>query len=272
MRLFLIATGNEIDKGLRFGWAERKQIVLEMAMFVPMFLLFAGIAGRGQDIVGGTFEWEFDERRTSWLLIGFMLGMYFFLQAQKLFWRLLAEIQTGTLEQVYLSRLPSWVIAAAARLVATVIEAVVVVGTVYTAVGVAVGVDIDWDFSVLIPVAFTIVGGLGYSLAIGALTLVLKRTEVLNDMLHMFVFFAGGMMVSLDDMPAWIATVGRILPITHPIEAARSILLDGQGIALTGDGGLLPMIIVAIGWLIAGGLTFHLGDRRARRAGTLIRY
>jgi hypothetical protein len=76
--------------------------------------------------------------RTSLLLLAFTPALVFYFQAVKLFWRLLAEIQAGTLEQVYLSRchpgwspLPSWLVAAAGRLVAALAETVLVVAAIY---------------------------------------------------------------------------------------------------------------------------------------------
>ena len=61
-----IGIGNEVDKGLRFGWDERRQIVLELTMFVPLFLLWAALAGQADAIVAGRFEWTLDDRRTGW--------------------------------------------------------------------------------------------------------------------------------------------------------------------------------------------------------------
>lgn len=267
-----IAIGNEVDKGLRFGWDERRQIVLELTMFVPLFLLWAALAGQADAIVADRFEWTLDDRRTGWLLVGFVLGMFFYLQAQKYFWRQLAEIQAGTLEQVYLSPLPWWVLAAVGRVVASLLEALFVVGTLYAVVALTVGVDLDWDPAVSVPIAFLTAGSVGYSLMIGGLTLLWKRIEVLNDVLLLVIFFGGGMFVALDDMPGWIAAVGRFLPITHPIESARSVLLDGGGLTLTGDGGLVWMAALAAGWLAAGALAFHRAAEVVRRDGTLMRY
>ncbi|MGQ0803042.1 MAG: ABC transporter permease [Actinomycetota bacterium] len=271
-RATVVAIGNEIDKGLRFGWAERNQILLELTMFVPFFLLFAALAGQGDEIVAGGFEWSFNDHRTGWLLVGFVLAMFFFLQVQKFFWRQLGEIQTGTLEQVYLSPLPWWTLAAVGRVLASILETLLVVTTLYAVVALTIGVDIDWHPAVLAPVGFLLVGGVGYSLAIGGLTLLWKRVEWLNDMLLLVVFFLGGVFVALDDMPTWMATIGRLLPVTHPITAARGVLLDGDGFTLTGDGGLVWMAALAAGWLAVGASAFHRAAQVVRRDGTLTRY
>ncbi|MGH9186753.1 MAG: ABC transporter permease, partial [Acidimicrobiales bacterium] len=152
------------------------------------------------------------------------------------------------------------------------LETIFVVGTLYFVVALTVGVDLDWNPAVIAPVGFLVVGSVGYSLAIGGLTLLWKRIEVLNDTLLIIVFFASGMMVALDDMPAWIAAVGRFLPVTHPIEAIRSVLLDGDGLALTGDGGLVWMAALAAGWIAGGAYAFHRAAEIVRRDGTLTRY
>jgi ABC-2 type transport system permease protein len=271
-RAAAVAIGNEIDKGLRFGWDERKQIVLELTMFVPLFLLWTALAGQAEAIEAGTFEWSFDDRRTGWLLVGFVLAMFFYLQAQKFFWRQLAEIQGGTLEQVYLSPLPWWLLAAVGRVLASFFEAAFVIGTLYAVVALSVGVDVDWTPAVIVPVAFLIPGSVGYSLMIGGLTLLWKRIEILNDVLLLVVFFASGMMVSLDDMPNWIAAVGRFLPVTHPIDAARTLMVDGGGLTVTGDGGLAWMAPLAVAWLALGAYAFHRAAQIVRRDGTLTRY
>ncbi|MGH9112327.1 MAG: ABC transporter permease [Acidimicrobiales bacterium] len=268
----VVAIGNEIAKGLRFGWDERKQISLELTMLVPLFLLFAALAGQGEAILEGRFDWGFDDRRTGWLLVGYVLGMFFFLQVQKYFWRQLAEIQAGTLEQVYLSPLPWWLLAAVGRSLASILETLFVVTTLYVVVTLTIGVDLGWHPAVLVPVGLLLIGGFGYSLAVGGLTLLWKRVELLNDMLILIVFFGGAVIVSLDDMPQWMAAVGRLLPVTHPITAARATLLDGQGLTVTGDGGLLWMIAVAVAWFAAGVLAFNAASRRVRRDGTLTRY
>lgn len=270
--LTLVAVGNEIGKGLRFGWAERKQILLELTMFVPLLLLYAAVAGQGDAVLADRFEWGFDDRRTGWLLVGFAFGMFFFLQVQKFFWRQLAEIQGGTLEQVYLSPLPWWVLAAVGRVLASVLETLLVVGVLYASVELAVGVDIDWRPLGLVPAVLLLVGAVGHSLIIGGLTLLWKRVELLNDMGLLVLFFLGGIFVPLDQMPGWMAALGRLLPVTHPIEAARAVLLDGEGLTLTGDGGLLWMTGLAAAWLAAGAFVFHRAAQIVRRDGTLTRY
>jgi ABC-2 type transport system permease protein len=267
-----VAVVNEVVKGLLHGWAERWQIVFETAMFAAMLLLFAAVLGQGQAIARGRFEWALHPGPTAWLLLGFAGFTLHFLQTQKLFWRLLGEIQAGTLEQVYLSPLPSWLVAAAGRVAANLVESAFVVAALYAAVRLAVPVTLTWTPAALLPLTGLVAGAVGYSLMIGGLTLRWKRLEVLNDGLHTVVLFLGGVLVPLDQLPGWMAAVGRLLPVTHPIAGLRTTLLDESELATGGDGGLLWIAATATAWLVLGVVAFRLGDRAARRDGTLGRY
>jgi ABC-2 type transport system permease protein len=122
-RRTLTAVGNETVKGLRHGWGERVQILIELPLFIVFLLLLSITAGTAQAIATtGEVDWTLDAGHTTWLLLGFVGFMYAYLHTQKMFWRLLAEIQSGTLEQTYLSPLPSWVHVVAGRIVAAIAE------------------------------------------------------------------------------------------------------------------------------------------------------
>lgn len=59
-------------------------------------------------------------------------------------WRLLTEIQTGTLEQTYLSPLPPWLTIAVGRIAAALVETTLVVTALYLATSAIVDLDITW--------------------------------------------------------------------------------------------------------------------------------
>lgn len=105
---------------------------------------------------------------------------------------------------------------------------------------------------------------------IGGLTLVFKRVETLADLLMMPVFIAGGVFVPLSQMPGWLAAVGRLFPVTQPLESLRSVLFEGQHIGvLWRDGGLVWVVVTSFSWLAFGIASFRLGERYARRRGSL---
>lgn len=267
----LTAIGNEVYKGLLAGWSERIQILIELPLFISFFLLFGVLVGRGQEVAaGGELSWSFDPEQVSWLFLGFTAFTFFYLQSAKLFWRLLGEIQTGTLEQVYLSPLPSWLIAVAGRVLAAVIETIFVVGVMFAATSLIVDIEVPWNPQAAVPLLFLVAGSVGYSLVIGGLTLVFKRVEMLADLMLVPVFIAGGVLVPVSQMPGWLAAVGRLFPITQPLESLRSVLLERQPFdVLWGDGGLVWVVATALSWLAFGIASFKFGERLAKRRGSL---
>lgn len=269
----LVAIGNEVYKGLRQAWAERVQIIIELPLFVGFALLFSIILGQGQQVAAaGTLAWRFDPRQTAWFFVGFVVFTFAYLQSVKMFWRLLGEIQTGTLEQVYLSPLPAWLNIAVGRLAASLLETTFVVTVAGLVVGFAAGLHLSWRPEALIPLAFAIVGGAGYSLIIAGLTLAWKRVELLQELVTTVILFFSGALLPTDAMPHWVQALSQFIFLTHPIAALRTVLLDGRAIPLWGTGGWVWMLATTGGWLLLSVLAFSIGSASARRRGSLTRY
>lgn len=268
-----VAVGNEVVKGLRHGWAERTQILIELPLFVSFMLMLSFIVGQGEQVVAtGRLSWTLDSAATSWLFLGISLYFLVYLQVQKLFWRLLAELQTGTLEQTYLSPLPSWVHTVVGRAVAAIVEAAIVVGAVYLAISLAVRLDLTWRLDALIPLAFALIGTTGLALAIAGLTLRWKRIEMLNDLILLMVMFFSGVIIAVDQLPSIADYLSPYLYLTHATDAVRQLMLDNQSLGLWGSGGYLWLAGTAGGWLLAGFAIFRASEHAAKRSGSLNRY
>ncbi len=273
VRATLRAIANEGYKGMLAAWGERVQILIELILFIATALLLAAVVGRGEEIATGRVNWSLDEERTTWIFLGFAAFMFYYLQTAKIFWRLLGEIQTGTLEQVHLSPLPSWVIAIAGGVVAAVIETTVVIASVYLAVELVAGLNLHWRVEGLLPILFLVTGAAGYSLVIGGLVLVWKRIELVNEGLFAVLFMFGGLFVPLEQMPGWAAAITRLFPLFHATQSLRGVLLDGRSVTtMWGDGDLAWLTVTTVAWLMAGTLVFRLGEQTAKRRGTLSRY
>jgi ABC-type polysaccharide/polyol phosphate export permease len=268
-----IAVGNEVVKGLRHGWAERTQIVIELPLFVSFMLMVSFIVGHGDQVVAtGRMSWNLDRETTSWLFLGVSLYTFLYLLIQKLFWRLLAEIQTGTLEQTYLSPLPSWVHTVAGRAVAATAEAAIVVGVMYAVARLVVRLDLTWRFDVLIPLALGLVGSTGFALIIGGLTLRWKRIEMFNDLVLLIFMFFSGVIIAVDRLPSFAASISPYLYLTHVTEGVRQLMLYDQSLGLAGIGGYGWTVATSVGWFLAGFAIFQLCEQAAKRSGSLSRY
>ena len=112
IRAFATAIGNEIAKGLIDLWRGKIASLLELILFALFFLAIMFALGRG----------VFHREQVAPLLLGFVGYIFFHMQTNRLFWGLLGEMQSGTLEQMYLSPMPSWLLTIGLQ-VASVVEA-----------------------------------------------------------------------------------------------------------------------------------------------------
>jgi ABC-type multidrug transport system permease subunit len=268
-----VAIGNEVFKGLRHGWAERTQIVIELPLFVSFMLMLSFIVGQGEQVVTtGRMNWTLDTAATSWLFLGISVYILVYLQIQKLFWRLLAEIQTGTLEQTYLGPLPSWVHTVLGRAVAATVEAAIVVGVLYAVTSLVVRLDLSWRLDALVPLAFALAGSTGFALVIAGLTLRWKRIEMFNDLVLLLVMFFSGVIIAVNQLPSIADYISPYLFLTHTTEGIRRIMLEDQSLSLWGTGGYIWMVTTALGWLLTGFAIFRACEYAAKRSGSLNRY
>jgi ABC-2 type transport system permease protein len=268
----LVAVGNEVAKGLRHGWAERTQILIELPLFVSLMVLLGFTVGQAEAAADGRMQWTMTSEKASWLFLGMATYMFVHLQIQKMFWRMVAEIQTGTIEQTYLSPLPSWVHTIVGRAVSAVIEAGIVVAAMYVVTGLFVDLDLTWRLDVLIPLAFMLTGSIGFSLTIAGLTLIWKRIEMFNDLALLFVMFVSGVVIATNQLPPLLQNVSPFMFLTHPTDGIRTIMLDNQSLALWGHGGYVWIAAVTAGWLAVGVAIFRVCEHFAKRSGALGRY
>jgi ABC-2 type transport system permease protein len=109
----------------------------------------------------------------------------------------------------------------------------------------------------------------GLGLAMGAVALRVRESAVLGNVVFCLLLVFCGVNVALDDLPAWMATVGTWLPLTHGIEAAR-LLADGSGLGAV-DGLLLREIGVGLIYTVIGLALLRFFEDESRRSASLDR-
>ncbi|MDF5757417.1 ABC transporter permease [Spongiactinospora sp. TRM90649] len=256
----------EVHKGLVNVLAGWREALLEMITFPLFYLLIVLFMGRGQ--------------LRPELLLPVLLGMvaltFIHEQVNRVFWSHLGDIQSGVLEQTYLTPLPS-AASVLGRQVAAVIAAVPTALAVLATGAVAIilgGGQMPFDAQVIVPLAAIVLGTCGLALVLCGLTLVFKRIEIITQLSVALYAIAGGTLVPLAAMPDPISFLSRLLvPIAPGIEAMRDILLGGHSLAALPTGW-------GLGWLLvqpllitgAGVVLFNRLENLARHRGTLGRY
>ncbi|MFC5754764.1 ABC transporter permease [Actinomadura rugatobispora] len=256
----------EVRKGLidlRDGWRE---LLVQMITFPLFYLLIVLFMGRGQ--LRGD------------LLVPVLLGMvaltFVHEQINRVFWSYLGDIQSGVLEQTYLTPLPSAGLVLGRQVAAAISAlptALAVLGTGVAAVALRGG-RIPVDARVLLPLAAIVLGTCGLALVLCGLTLVFKRIEIVTQLSVAVYALTGGTLVPLAAMPGAAEFLGRLLvPVAPGVEAMRDILLGGHPLTDLPSGW-------GVGWVIAqplllvaaGAVAFARLEALARRRGTLGRY
>jgi ABC-2 type transport system permease protein len=262
IRAFATAIGNEVAKGLIDLWRGKVASLLELILFALFFLAITFALGRG----------AFGREQVAPLLLGFVGYIFFHMQTNRLFWGLLGEMQSGTLEQMYLSPLSSWLLTIGLE-AAAVVEAALSAIVLYLLIELLVPVAMPLRWAAALPLVTLVVGSVGYSLILGGLTLLFKRLEILKEVFQFVVMIFGGVFVSLDHMPGWMAAIARFLPLTPGVEVLRKILLEGVSLVeLSSSGTLLWLLSSAAVYLVLGIGIFRWCERIAKRRGTLGQY
>ena len=260
------ALGNEVGKGLRELAAGWRAVLIEMITFPLFYLLIVMFMGRGRLL----------EELLVPVLIGLVGLAFIHEQVNRVFWSYLGDIQSGLLEQTYLTPLPSAAMILG-RQVAAVIGALPVVAALGATGCIAVaaqGGSFPVDSAVLVPAAAIVVGTCGLALVLCGLTLVFKRIESITQASVAVYAILGGTMVPLEALPEWVAAASRaLIPIAPGIEATRAILLDGATLTSLDTGWglgwvlLQPLLLVGLGLIL-----FNRFERVARNRGTLGQY
>lgn len=109
----------------------------------------------------------------------------------------------------------------------------------------------------------------GLGLITGAIGLRIRETAVLSNVLVGLLLIFCGADVALSTLPGWMATIGRGLPLTHAIEAARVVTAGG---ALGHVQGLLGReALIGVVYSIAGFGLLRYFELQSRRLATLER-
>lgn len=175
------------------------------------------------------------------------------------------EATRGTLEQLYMTPVETWVILAA-RIVGTVLIEIVVMALVLLAGMVTAQEWLSVDLLTLAPLLLLTVAcmaGVGFMMA--GLALVFKRIQSFFQIVQFAVVALVAVPVS---MSPWL----DLAPAVRGASMVRSAMIDGVGLTgFTGSAWLL-LAANAAAYFVVGVGVYRLAERRARRLGLLGEY
>lgn len=253
---------NECQKRLIIMWSYRFNLVLETFM---IGFLFVGISFF---VTGGRPTPE----QMAPALLGYLTWFYATFAISDMSQGIREEVQTGTLEQMYMSPLPSGLLLAG-RSVASLVVSTSMVVFIGAFLILALGIRIPVRLTGVPVFALTLVGLYGFAFFMGGATLVFKQVSALGNLLTNMLLFLNGSFLTVERMPDWLERFARSLPSTQGIDVLRRVVLDDLSLtSVWRDGSLMWLTVHTAVFLVAGWGVFLWGERVARRRGMLGQY
>ena len=168
------------------------------------------------------------------------------------------EAQTGTLEQICLSRFGLtrvFVLRSLTRVVWTLLMNAVVLSVICLVTGTRLHLS-PW---LIVPVASALMGAFGLAFMFGALALGAKRIQQLLNLANFALLFV--VMTPFEKTAPALSPLLSLLPMVPGAAGVRTVMVDGSA----------PSLLSAAVMLIGGALWFGLGMQVFRRADRAVR-
>ena len=253
---------NEVRKELIITWNYRANAAIELLTLVFVFVFISYFAGGG----------ELDSERLPGSLLGFLLWFYAAFAISGMSGGITGEASIGTLEQLYMSPMPTWLVFVG-RVIATFVKGTAMVVLLGVVLAMILPVTLPLEVAALPPFALTMVGLFGFGYAIGGLTLVFKQISSASGLLTNVLLFLNGALLPVHHFPPWLETVAVFLPTTQGIIVLRKVVVDGMSLtAVWQDGSMVFLAVQSVLFLAVGWILFNVGERVAKQRGTLGQY
>ena len=253
---------NEVRKTFIITWNYRVDLAIQLLTLVLLFVFISFFIG------SGTIESE----GLPAVLLGYLVWLYAVMAISNMSTSLSGEASIGTLEQIYMSPVPTWLVIVG-WVVANFLQHTVIVALLGVILVTILPVTLPLELAALPPFVLTMIGLIGFGYAIGGLTLVYKQVGSVSNLLTNVLLFLNGALLPVHHFPAWLETIAVFLPTTQGIIVLRKVVVDGASLtAVWEDGSMVFLAVQSVLYLVVGWALFNVGERVAKRQGTLGQY
>jgi ABC-2 type transport system permease protein len=249
---------------LRRSWIlSRRYPIQSIGTVVAFAFIFYGLFLGARYIAGPTFQ--LGERLDS-IIIGYILWTLTSFILGNVGGDLQIEAQTGTLEQLFLSRYGAIKVFLMRTFANLTFQILQVLGVLFI-IMVLTGSRLNFPPQIILPFVTVVLGAYGFAFAIGSLSLLFKRIQQLLVLVQFpFLFLLA------TPTETWTGAgqiVAKLLPMTTGAELLRDLMARGEGLNFT----KLGIAFVNGGvYFTVGLLLFRLAERQAKRQGMLSGY
>lgn len=253
---------NEIQKRMILLWGYKFNFFTQMFMvsfiFVGISFFMAGGQPNPELLASG--------------LVGYLIWFFALAAISDMSWGIREETQTGTLEQMYMSPLPTGMLMLG-RSVASLFISILMVGISAAVLVLVLGISLPMRWAALPVFLLTMAGLYGFAFILGGATLVFKQVEALANLMQNALLFLNGALLPVDRLPGWMEAFAKTLPTTQGIIVLRQVILEGQSLAQSWqDGSLVALLINSTVYFVVGWYFFRWCENRARQMGALGQY
>jgi ABC-2 type transport system permease protein len=234
-----------------------------------LYLLFIGMFYGSRLLAGVTNEPSADFSRSAIEAIaGYLLWFLSLSAIDSMSQNISEEAQTGTLEQLYLSRW-SFSCILFMRFASAVFLSLAMLAPLLFFMVLSTGVPVALQLGKTLPVTVvTAIGLCGMGYLFGALTLIFKRVGNAMTLVQFALLFL--CMPRVDRLPAPLHYFALTLPLTQGINLLRSIMLEeGTALSLTS---ICSLVATAVAYLAIGLIVFRRAEAIARERALLGQY
>ncbi len=232
--------------------------ISEIITFYAIFLMFFF----GVQFVGSP---ERMGENNGFIIVSMVLWFLSLTAMQGIGWELTNEATTGTLEQLYMSPVPAWIILLS-RMIGTVLVNIVIMGVVLVLSMLTAGQWLNFDVLTLVPLfIFLLVGMLGVGFMVAGLALIYKQINALLQIAQ-FGFFA------LVSVPVLVSPWLEFLPVVRGSSMIREAMTEGKHLLDFALTDWLFLCVNAVLYFITGIFVYKLAERRAMARGLLGKY
>ena len=231
-------------------------IVITTSSFYGLFISARYIAGPGLQL---------GDRLDS-IIIGYVLWTLVLFIMADIAGGLQYEAQTGTLEQLFLSKFGAIKVFLMRTLASLTLQLVLNLSILLSIMALT-GSRLNFPPTLLLPLVTVLMGAYGIAFTMGSLALLLKRVGQLLGILQFALLF-----LLATPTETWVGPLqllGQLLPMTPGAGLLRDLMARGESLDLTK---LALAFLNGAAYFALGMLIFRLAEREAKRRGMLSGY
>ncbi len=239
----------------------RRYLPNTLSMIVTFYAIFVFLL-LGVRLIGDPANADANVRN---LLVANGFWFLLMLGVNSMGWELTNEALRGTLEQLYLGTVPTWLILLFRMIATLLIQLTILVVLMFLSMLTArtwLTVDVG-ALAAILPPTFLAVMGLAYVVA--GITIVYKQV---NSVLQLTQF----VLMALAYVPLATVPLLELAPTAKGIDMVRSVMAEGLPLSSFTSADWLSVWVSGVAYFGLGLLAFKLFERRAMRRGLLGHY